>query len=172
MRVGRLIRQLTVSPLRKRLMFPRPTIEAIEAAIAASQRMHTGLIRFVVEAGLPTGAALEDTTPRARAWDLFALLGVWDTGGRNGVLIYVLTAERSLEIIADRGIAAQAGAEWEGVCRLMEEHFREGRYRTGGIAAVDAVAGLLARHFPSAPPTPAAAASRPADPLPHQPTLL
>ena len=39
-------------------------------------------------------------------------------------------------------------AEWEAVCRLMEEHFRAGRFKVGSIAGVDAIGNLLARHFP------------------------
>ena len=40
--------------------------------------------------------------------------------------------------------------EWEAVCRLMEEHFRAGRFQVGSIAGVDAIGNLLARHFPQA----------------------
>ena len=62
------------------------------------------------------------------------------------------------EIVADRGIAGRVDpAEWEAVCRLMEEHFRAGRFREGSIAGVDAVGALLARHFPRGVETPGVA---------------
>ena len=71
-------------------------------------------------------------TPRERAGQVFAQLRVWDTELRNGVLIYVLVADRDVEIVADRGAAARISpTEWEGVCRLIESHFREGRFREG-----------------------------------------
>ena len=39
---------------------------------------------------------------------------VWDTELRNGVLIYVLVADRDVEILADRGAAALIpAAGWE-----------------------------------------------------------
>jgi uncharacterized membrane protein len=108
-----------------------------------------------------------------RACQVFAVLRLWDTHARNGVLIHVLAADRSLEIVADRGLSEHvAAADWEAVCRAMETHFRQARYQAGTIAAVDAVGGLLARHFPVDRVTPAAPASPPADPLPHQPSLL
>ncbi len=73
---------------------------------------------------------LNALTPRARALEVFAHLRVWDTEHNNGVLIYVQLADRDVEIVADRGFAGRVSpAEWEAVCRLMEEHFRAGRFR-------------------------------------------
>jgi len=77
----------------------------------------------------------------------------------------VLLADRDVEIVADRGIAAFIQqSEWDGVCREIERQFREGRFMEGSVAAVQAVGRLLARHFP--------AARRGADELPNQPVLL
>jgi uncharacterized membrane protein len=81
----------------------------------------------------------------------------------------VLLADRGVEIIADRALAARVPpAEWEGVCRMMEEHFRAGRFKEGSIGGIDAVGGLLARHFPAEIRNPASARNE----LPDQPTLL
>ena len=97
---------------------------------------------------------LDEQTPRARALEVFAHLKVWDTERNNGVLIYVQTADRAVEIVADRGLADRVRqAEWEAVCRMMEEHFRAGRFKAGSIAGVDAIGTLLARHFPPDSPT-------------------
>jgi hypothetical protein len=64
------------------------------------------------------------------------------------VLIYVLFAERRVEIVADRGIAARvSAAEWEAVCRAVEVEFRDGRFREGSLAAIAGVGDLLAQHF-------------------------
>jgi uncharacterized membrane protein len=73
-----------------------------------------------------------------------------DTAANNGVLIFVLLAERDVEIVADRGAAACIAHEaWESVCRVMEQHFREARFEAGAVAGVSAVNALLARHFPA-----------------------
>jgi uncharacterized membrane protein len=104
-------------------------------------------------------------TPRRRAAQLFGQLGIWDTAQNNGVLIYVQLADRVVEIVADRGIAAVIQQpEWDEICREMERQFRAGRFMEGSVAAVHSVGGLLARHFP--------AARRDADELPNQPVLL
>jgi len=105
------------------------------------------------------------TSPRARALELFARLHIWDTQANNGVLIYVLRADRAVEIIADRGINERVNAaEWEQVCREVEAHYRAGRYAEGSRAAVAGVARLLAEHFP--------AARASGNELPNQPILL
>jgi uncharacterized membrane protein len=74
-------------------------------------------------------------------------------------------ADRDVEIVADRGAAARIpDADWEAVCRLMEEHFRAGRFEQGAVAGVAAAGALLERHFPARP------GGR--DELPNQPSLL
>lgn len=86
---------------------------------------------------------------RDRAIEQFGRLRVWDTAENNGVLIYLLWAERDVEIVADRGTDAQVGAEaWETVRRQMEAAFRAGRFEEGAVAGIEAVGTLLARHFP------------------------
>ena len=169
MRIGRLIRHVAASHWRTRLLFPRSTLDAIEQAVARAERTHAGEIRFAIETSLAPLQVINDVTPRARALDVFALLKVWDTEHNNGVLIHVQLADRDVEIVADRGLSARVSQpEWEAVCRLMEDHFRAGRYEAGAIAGVDAVGTLLARHYP--------AAAGPAIPshnqLPDRPTLL
>jgi uncharacterized membrane protein len=169
MPIGRLIRHLAAPRWRTRLKFPSTTLDAIEQAIARAELTHAGEIRFAVESELAPLHILKGITPRARALDVFASLRVWDTEHNNGVLVYVQLADRSVEIVADRGFDGRVSpAEWGAVCRLMEEHFRAGRFEAGSIAGVDAIGTLLARHFPQTPGQ--AAPSR--NQLPDRPTLL
>jgi uncharacterized membrane protein len=150
MKVRRLIRHAAAAHWRTRLAFPSKTLDAIEQAIAAVERTHAGEIRFAIETALSPLHILHGVGPRARALEVFAHLHVWGTERNNGVLIYVLLADRSVEIVADRGFTGRVStAEWEAVCRLMEGHFRAGRFQIGSIAGVDAIGSLLARHFPA-----------------------
>ena len=129
--------------------FPRHTLDAIERAIKASETAHTGEIRFAVEGALDGMPLFNDQSARERAIDVFAQLRVWDTEDNNGVLIYLLLADRDVEIVADRGINAKVGApEWEKICRMMEAAFHQGNYEKGVVSGIEAVTQHLAAHFP------------------------
>jgi uncharacterized membrane protein len=148
-----------------RRRFPDEVLSSIEKSIQAVETRTSGEIRFVVETALDLADLRAGTTPRERAMRLFAHLHVWDTERRNGVLIYVLVADRDVEIVADRGAAAVIPPDaWEAACRQMEEHFRAGRFAEGSVAGVAAVGGLLETKFPFQ--------SLDRDELPNQPTLL
>ncbi|HEY4972423.1 MAG TPA: TPM domain-containing protein [Steroidobacteraceae bacterium] len=164
-KLARLFRHLFSTAARTRVLFSAAVLAQIEAAIGTAEAQHSGEIRFVVETALPLSALWHDLTPRARALQVFAHLRIWDTHANNGVLIYVLRADRAVEILADRGISAQVSeAEWQAVCREVEVHFRAGRYAQGASVAVAGVAGLLGQHFP-----PGGSGS---NELPNQPILL
>jgi uncharacterized membrane protein len=80
---------------------------------------------------------------------VFAQRGVWNTEENNGTLIYLLLADRRVEIVADRGVDRHvAPEEWAAICRMMESHFGAGRFEEGAVAGVRAVSALLSRHFP------------------------
>jgi uncharacterized membrane protein len=122
-------------------------------------------VRFVAEASLTVAALWRDRSPRQRAAEVFAAEGVWDTEENSGILIYVQLADRRVEILADRGIAARVPqAEWDAICRGMEQAFRAGQWRQGALQAVARAGELLAIHFP-------AGASNPNE-LPDQPLML
>src|SRR5690349_19576859 len=161
----RALRHLFATEAGTRARFAPGVLSAIEQAVTAAEQRTSGEIRFAIETALDLPDLWSGHAPRDRALDVFGDLRVWDTELANGVLIYVLMADRDVEIVADRGAAARIPyADWEAVCRLMEEHFRAGRFEQGAVAGVAAVGALLERHFPARP------AGR--DELPNQPSLL
>jgi uncharacterized membrane protein len=146
---SRTIRHLFATRLGTLRRFPSSTLSAIETAIAEAERGSSAEIRFAVETALDLPDLWRGKSPRARALEAFAELRLWDTEHRNGVLIYVLLADHDVEIVADRAAAARISTgEWEAACRLIEEHFRAGRFETGAVAGVASVGALLAGHFP------------------------
>ncbi len=145
--------------------FPATALERITAAIAASERRHSGELRFVVEAALAPLQAWRGLSARERAIELFSELRIWDTEHNNGVLIYLLLAEQNVEILADRGAASRIPpACWEEVCKAMETAFREGRFEPGVLEGLQRISSLLEEHFP-------AQAGNPNE-LPDRPLLL
>ena len=149
MRLGRFWRHVAMSPLKATRAFPASTLDAVQREIAAGEDRHSGEVCFVVEAELTTAQLWADVASRDRARELFAARGVWNTEDNNGVLVYVLLADRRVEIVADRGAARVVEeAEWKAVCQRMESRFREGRFEQGAIEGIREVNALLARHFP------------------------
>lgn len=147
---ARFWRHLLAGARSTRRHFPASVLADIEAATKRCESLHAGEIRFIVEAGLPLASVVAGVTPRQRAVELFAHYGVWDTEHRNGVLIYVLLADRDVEIVADRGVAdgkVPAG-EWEACCRIMEQHYAAGGFSAGSVAGIEAVAAVLAKYPP------------------------
>ena len=130
--------------------FPAHALSAIEAAVANSETRHRAEIRFAIEVALDVRDLWRFSTARERALEVFTELRVWDTAERNGVLVYILLAERDVEIVADRGFDNRVSAsEWEHVCQVIEQGFREQRWRDGALGGIAAVTQLLEREFPA-----------------------
>ena len=149
MNIKRILKHLSVGYSAMRRTFPHLALDNIERTIAETEQTHAGQIRFAVESSLDIKSLLAGTTAHERAIEVFSRLRVWDTEHNNGVLIYLLLADRKVEIVADRGIHVKLGpAVWEAVCRDMETSFRQGRFEHGVIAGIKSVGAHLAQHYP------------------------
>jgi uncharacterized membrane protein len=151
MSIKRIARHLVQHHWRAKQIFPQNVLDRIEQAIKQSEATHSGQVRFVVEGALDGRPLFRNQHARERAIDVFSHLRIWDTAHNNGVLIYLLLADRDVEIIADRGIDAKVGAAgWETICRAMEAEFGAGQFERGAIDGIAAVSRELAKHFPPA----------------------
>lgn len=145
----RMLRHLLMTRWSRQRLFPPATLAAIEAAVHAGEGAHSGEIRFAIETALDFRQLWSGTSARERAIEVFTQLRVWDTACNNGVLIYLLLADRDIEIVADRGFDGRVEvAQWEGICRAMEQEFRAGRFEAGALTGVQLVSAIMARHFP------------------------
>ena len=150
MGIARIGKHLIEHRWRARRLFPPRVLAAIEQAIKTGETTHSGQVRFVVEGALDGAPLFRDQPARERALEIFAQLRIWDTSHNNGVLIYLLLADRDVEIVADRGIDAKVGsAGWEKICREMESDFKAGKFESGVIRGIQAVSRQLATYFPA-----------------------
>lgn len=162
MNIKRLFSHLLQPPWLARRAFSPAVMQRIEDAVKQSERLHCGELRVAVEASLDLGPLLRNQSPRARASEIFARLGVWDTAGNSGVLLYINWADRNIEIVADRGISAQVTQEqWEKICRVMEQAFREHHFEAGLLEGIRQVTVLLTQHFPAGADNPDELVNRP-----------
>ena len=149
-----------------RRALPPDALARIEARVAASEQHHSGEVRVSVEAGLPLSYLLKNLSARDRAIMLFGKLRVWDTEQNNGVLIYLMLAEHAIEIVSDRGLNQHVSpAQWQALITPMRAAFAQGSFEAGLLQAIDAIDGLLIRHFALAP------GQSNVDELPNRPDL-
>lgn len=161
----RMLRHLVLPAWAVRRHFPDDLLTRIEQSIRASESAHRGEIGIAIEGGLTPLELMRGVTPRQRALDAFASLGVWDTEENTGVLIYIQFADHAVEIVADRGINRFVEqAQWDAICRELEAHFKREDYAAGCESAVKAIGELVETHFPKRDNNP--------DELPNRPVIL
>ena len=149
MDLRRLVRHLLTTHWQLRRDFGPATLQDIEAAIRDSECRHCGQVRFAVESALHGRRLLHNQTPHQRALEVFAGLHMWDTEHRNGVLIYLLLADRAVEIVVDRGAHRLVDPKvWPRICRQMEREFRAGRFRAGVLEGIHSVTEAMRGPFP------------------------
>ena len=137
----------------------------ITDAIAQSEIGHSGQIQFVVETSLSPQALFAGLTPRQRSLELFSLQRVWDTERNNGVLIYLLMADRAFEIVADRGIHQNVGDQfWQLVCQQMADYLKKGDFIGGVECGIHEIDRVLRQHYAADVITP--------NELPDHPTII
>lgn len=165
MKIQRIAKHLLTTDWHVRRRFPGSTLTAIERAIKASEVEHDGEVRIVIEGALEAPALWRGQSARDRAIELFSQLRVWDTQHNNGLLIYLLLADRAVEIVADRGIHDKVGGgEWNAICRQMESAFKRSDFEGGAVAGIRALTQQLLTHFP--------ATRHGANELPDEPVML
>jgi uncharacterized membrane protein len=149
MNIKRIAKHLIMPRWQVNKVFPHKTLREIEHLVKASESVHSGEIRFVVEAALDCPQLFKAQSARARAIELFSELRIWDTEQNNGLLIYLLLADRAVEIVADRGINAKVDAdEWRHICRAMESDFSQKNFKGGVAMGIHSMTQLLTKHFP------------------------
>ncbi|MFM7026748.1 MAG: TPM domain-containing protein [Limnohabitans sp.] len=135
---------------------PDDMAQRLTQRVGASERRHTGQVVLCIEGALPPSyvwragrQAPVETVVRQRAMAWFGRLRAWDTEHNNGVLIYLLLAERRIEIVADRGLQRCASArDWQDVVSRLSAHLQRGDTETGLTQALEEVSALLVAHFP------------------------
>lgn len=117
---------------------------AIRRAIEAAEAGTSGEIRVHLDRRCP-GDPLE----AARAW--FDKLGMRDTAGRNGALLYLAIADRKFALYGDQAIDGILPAGfWDALRDAMVAEFTRGRFVEGIAGAIAAIGEALKTHFPHA----------------------
>ena len=85
---------------------------------------------------------------RRRANRHFMESGAYDTLDQTGVLIFVSILEKRVELIADRGINAQVGADtWNEIVASLSAGIARGECADSIVKAVEACGDILSQHI-------------------------
>lgn len=144
--IARLLRQLVFVPLWQARWLDDAAKSALKAAIGDAERGHRGEIYLIIENRLPLMTAYHQDS-RARALELFALHGVWDTQYNTGVLVYVNLCEHRLEIIADRGIDHLASDAWQPLALQTSAQMYAGAPLDALTTLLGQIGELMRTHF-------------------------
>ena len=152
-RIQRLLRHRWFDERTLRHALPSAALEHLAQQVRLSEQRHSGEIRIYVEAGLPSSYLWRQaSTPeivRQRALALFGKLRVWDTEHNNGVLIYLLLADRRIEILADRGLHARTAPDfWTTLAHRLSDTLHQGDFESGLALAIEEIGLLLHQHYP------------------------
>ena len=149
MNIARIIKHTTTTRGQVRALFSLADLEEIKQVIATSEKQHSGEVAFFVEGRLSLFRLLHGQSSRERALEMFSQMRVWDTEHNNGVMIYLLVADRKFEIIADRGLdKVVTAAGWEQIKTKLEESFRQRKFKQGILEALSTITTYLREAFP------------------------
>lgn len=140
---------LTTSKAYLRLYFSEEDLRKIEKAVSESEKQHACEVAIAIESKLSLSQRREDMPLRKRALEWFGALGVWDTEGNCGVLIYINLASRGVQIIPDRAPAQAIKQEtWDEACSACIEGFKKDKPLEAALGALGIVNKALADAFP------------------------
>jgi len=122
---------------------------AITEAIRRGEAGHLGQLKFAVESHLQPMAVWRGLTARDRALRVFGELNVWDTEANSGVLIYLLTVERDLEVVLDRAARRVLGPEvLDPLIASAIELMRAGQTKAAVIFLIEGIHAVMRQAFP------------------------
>jgi uncharacterized membrane protein len=116
--------------------------DGIVAAIHDAERSTTGRIHVSISA-----KHVDDAV--AAAQKEFLRLGLNQSPGRNGVLIFVAPRAHKFAVIGDEAVHAKCGEIfWRQLADAMSSYFRKSEFTPGILHGVKKAGELLAEHFP------------------------
>jgi uncharacterized membrane protein len=116
--------------------------QEIVSAILEAENNTSGEIRVHIEA-----TCSQDHLKRAH--QLFHQLKMDNTRERNGVLLYVAVKDHKFVILGDKGIdRVVPDGFWDSTRDIIQDHFRQGRFKQGIVEGIIEAGKELKVHFP------------------------
>ncbi|TRZ64855.1 hypothetical protein D4R20_02120 [bacterium] len=95
------------------------------------------------------GLHLKKMNPRELAIKEFHKLGMHNTSGKTGLLIFILFDEKQFEIIADEGVNSKIpDTVWETIKGHIKNEFSAGNYKEGLVKCLNEMKTVLEKELP------------------------
>ena len=121
----------------------------IAEAVRSAEASTAAQIVVVLEASLGLGELISRQPPRERALEVFSRERVWDTKANNGILLYLLVADRDAEIIVDRGFNdLVAPTEWAAIADALSDDVARLGFPAAIAVAIERIGAITSRVFP------------------------
>ena len=147
--ISRMLRHWLAFSWRVKPMLSETERERIANLIEASEKNHTAEIAVAIEARLPWSYLKRKARARERAWNAFGKMQVWDTPQNNGVLIYLLWADKRIEIVADRALAKIIPqSQWDAWVHVLHQSAQTRTWGDGLAQVISEMDVILCTHFP------------------------
>ena len=122
------------------------TISLVAGTLAYVLVQIPALDRFIV------GRKSMETAVKNRAMRYFVESATYDTVDRTGVLLFISTLERRVELIADKGINdAVAPDTWDRIVSALIRGIKDGESTESLVSAIKEIGIVLAEHVPPRP---------------------
>ncbi len=152
MKIARILRHAVHSRRKAARTFTPDDLVEIAGAVAFAKHERQGQIRVVVENAMSPKRLARGTAPARRAMEIFAKHHLWDTELNDGILVFILMADRHVAVLADRGIDRKVPpGTWKDAVKVMEKAFREGDFNAGVMDGIAFIAERLPRRDPARP---------------------
>ena len=116
--------------------------QEIVEAIRRAEANTSGEIRVHIEPST-------NDDPLQHAREVFHYLKMDNTVERNGVLIYIAVNTHVFVVYGDSGInAVVPPGFWDSTKEIMQQYFRQGRFKQGIVEGVLKAGEQLQKHFP------------------------
>ncbi len=150
MMMRRVAKHLTIGSWHVRRALAGARNDDLSEVVRRAEEGTSAEIVVVIEAALDWLAVARGRTARDRALEVFSHEQVWDTQHNNGILLYLLLADRDAELIADRGFNDKVQPrEWNEVCAILEREVAASDLPTALAKTLDAIGEIARRVFPA-----------------------
>jgi len=130
------------------IFFQKLFLEKIGKKNSDLEKKYGHEVLVILERKIPWLLFFQGMNSKQRAFQLFLHHRVWDTEENDGILFYILVAERKVEILADRAVHQKLGsAFFQKICQETCVSFQKKEHEEAIVKTLEAIFVETNKHF-------------------------